>query len=57
MLNGPRDVMSGDDEDESFTDFFESLLPELERLIYKIIKKKNSLSIKFEIFLSINLFT
>lgn len=32
--NGPRDVMSGDDDDESLFDFFESLLFEFERAIY-----------------------
>lgn len=31
--NGPRDVMSGDDDDESLADFFESLLFEFERAI------------------------
>lgn len=31
--NGPRDVISGDDDDESLMDFFESLLFELDRAI------------------------
>lgn len=38
-FNGPRDVMSGDDDAESL-DFLESLLLEFERDIFNYIKKR-----------------